>query len=191
MKGFENKFQSHFKILCMLLSYQFIQSSANFVFWESVYSFVCPFQTKIQETGRESFRFFGVDYCYFSFWKKCFLLNLSSVFSSRNILDNILDNKNETRPDTRQSSRGRLGRSSNAKIARNSKMWPTDRLKDGPTDRHGKVYHSTKKKPHPILSWWMKKWIIWTIFCWSDLKDFRIFFHSRPIPDLYLKRFRS
>ena len=29
---------------------------------------------------------------------------------------------NKTRPDTRQSSRGRLGRSSNAKTARNSKM---------------------------------------------------------------------
>ena len=28
----------------------------------------------------------------------------------------------KTRPDTRQSSRGRLGRSSNAKTARNSKM---------------------------------------------------------------------
>ena len=95
MKGFENKFQSYFKILCMILSYQFIQSSANFVFWESVYSFVCPFQTKIQETGRESFRFFGVDYCYLFFEKKYFLLNLSSVFSSRNILDNILDNKKE------------------------------------------------------------------------------------------------
>ena len=31
-------------------------------------------------------------------------------------------NNNETRPDTRQSSRGRLGKSSNAKTARNSKM---------------------------------------------------------------------
>ena len=41
----------------------------------------------------------------------------------------------KTRPDTWQSSHGRLGRSSNAKTARNSKMWPTDQ----PTDRHGKV----------------------------------------------------
>ena len=40
-----------------------------------------------------------------------------------------------TRPDTRQSSRGRLGRSSNAKITRNSKMWPTDGPTDGRTDR--------------------------------------------------------
>ena len=31
-------------------------------------------------------------------------------------------NNHETRPDTRQSSRGRLGKSSNAKTARNSKM---------------------------------------------------------------------
>ena len=48
-----------------------------------------------------------------------------------------------TRPDTWQSSRGRLGRSSNAKTARNSKMWRTDRRTDRrtyrPTDRHGKV----------------------------------------------------
>ena len=41
----------------------------------------------------------------------------------------------KTRPDTRQSSRGRLGRSSNAKTNRNSEMWRTDRR----TDRHGKV----------------------------------------------------
>ena len=40
-----------------------------------------------------------------------------------------------TRPDTRQDSRGRLGRGSNAKTARNSEMWWTD----GRTDRHGKV----------------------------------------------------
>ena len=33
---------------------------------------------------------------------------------------------NLTRPDTRQSSRGWLGRSNNAKTARNSKMWHTD-----------------------------------------------------------------
>ena len=38
-----------------------------------------------------------------------------------------------TRPDTRQSSRGRLGRSSNAKTDRNSKMWPTDGRTDRPT----------------------------------------------------------
>ena len=37
-----------------------------------------------------------------------------------------------TRPNTRQSSRGWLGRSSNAKTAQNSKMWRTD----GRTDRH-------------------------------------------------------
>ena len=41
----------------------------------------------------------------------------------------------KTRPDTRQDSRGWLGRSSNAKTARNSKMLRTD----GRTDRHGKV----------------------------------------------------
>ena len=40
----------------------------------------------------------------------------------------------QTRPNTRQSSRGRLGRSSNAKIARNSEMLPTYRRTDGPTD---------------------------------------------------------
>ena len=39
-----------------------------------------------------------------------------------------------TRPKTRQSSRRQLGRSSNAKIARNSEMLPTDR----PTDRRTK-----------------------------------------------------
>ena len=38
-----------------------------------------------------------------------------------------------TRPDTRQSSCGQLGRSSNTKTARNSKMLPTDRRTDGPT----------------------------------------------------------
>ena len=42
--------------------------------------------------------------------------------------------ENKTRPDTRQYSRGRLGRSSNAKTARNSK-----KIRDGRTDRHGKV----------------------------------------------------
>ena len=42
--------------------------------------------------------------------------------------------KKKTRPDTRQSSRGRLGRSSNAKTARNSKMLRTDRPTDLPTD---------------------------------------------------------
>ena len=48
-----------------------------------------------------------------------------------------------TRPDTRQSSRGRLGRSSNAKTVQTSKMWRTDRQTDGPTyqptNRQGKV----------------------------------------------------
>ena len=28
-------------------------------------------------------------------------------------------------------------------------------------------------------------------FFLGDFKDFRIFFHSKPIPDLYLKRFKS
>ena len=37
------------------------------------------------------------------------------------------------RPDTRQSSRGRLDRSPNAKAAQNSKMWRTDRPMDVPT----------------------------------------------------------
>ena len=41
----------------------------------------------------------------------------------------------KTRPDTRQSSRGRLGRSSNAKTARNSKTWQTDGRTDLPTDQ--------------------------------------------------------
>ena len=45
----------------------------------------------------------------------------------------------KTRPDTRQSSGGRLGRSSTAKTARNSKMWRTDLPTYRPTDRHGKV----------------------------------------------------
>ena len=39
-----------------------------------------------------------------------------------------------TRPDTRQDSRGGLGRSSNEKTARNSKMWRIDGPTDGPTD---------------------------------------------------------
>ena len=38
-----------------------------------------------------------------------------------------------TRPDTRQSSRGWFGRSSNAKTARDSKMWPTYRPTYRPT----------------------------------------------------------
>ena len=50
----------------------------------------------------------------------------------------------KTRPDTRQSSRGRLGRSSNAKTARNSKMWRKDGWTDlptyRPTEQHGKVF---------------------------------------------------
>ena len=48
----------------------------------------------------------------------------------------------ETRPDTRQSSRGRLGRSNNAKTARNFRNISdgrTDGRADGRTDRHGKV----------------------------------------------------
>ena len=40
----------------------------------------------------------------------------------------------QTRPDTRQSSRGWLGRSSNAKTAQNLKMWRTDRQTNLPTD---------------------------------------------------------
>ena len=48
-----------------------------------------------------------------------------------------------TRPDTRQSGRGRLGRSSNAKEKRSEFKNVTDRPTDGPTyrptDRHGKV----------------------------------------------------
>ena len=44
----------------------------------------------------------------------------------------------KTRSDTRQSSRGRLGRSSNAKTAQNSKN-VTDGRTYGPTDRHGKM----------------------------------------------------
>ena len=52
-------------------------------------------------------------------------------------------------------------------------------------------YYSTKKKPHPILSRWMRKKIIWIFFCWSYFKDFYIFLHSRPMLDLYLKQFRS
>ena len=41
----------------------------------------------------------------------------------------------ETRPDTWHQRRGRLGRGSNAKTARNSEMLRTD----GQTDQHGKV----------------------------------------------------
>ena len=44
-----------------------------------------------------------------------------------------------TRPDTRQSSRGRLGRSGNAKTARNLTKFVTDIPTYRPTDRHGKV----------------------------------------------------
>ena len=39
-----------------------------------------------------------------------------------------------TRSDTQQDSRGRLGRSSNVRTARNSKMWRTDRHIDLPTN---------------------------------------------------------
>ena len=47
--------------------------------------------------------------------------------------------RNKTRPDTRQSSRGWLGRSSDAKTTRNSKMGRTDGPTDLPTDWHGEV----------------------------------------------------
>ena len=42
--------------------------------------------------------------------------------------------KIKTRPDTRQTSRGRLGRSSSAKTTRNSKLWRMDGRTDGRTD---------------------------------------------------------
>ena len=42
---------------------------------------------------------------------------------------------NETRPDTRQDSRGRFGRDSNAKAARNSEMLRTDGRTDRPIQR--------------------------------------------------------
>ena len=48
-----------------------------------------------------------------------------------------------------------------------------------------------KKKPHPILSWCIKKKEFEIFFCQSQKKDFWIFFHSTPIQDLYLKRFGS
>ena len=52
------------------------------------------------------------------------------------------ERKKKTRPDTRQSSRGRLGRSSNAKKRskiKNVTDGPTDGRTYRPTDRHGKV----------------------------------------------------
>ena len=39
------------------------------------------------------------------------------------------------------------------------------------------------------MSWWKRNHF--NIFCWSSFKYFQIFFHSRPISDLYLKQFRS
>ena len=59
----------------------------------------------------------------------------------------------KTRPDTWHSSRGRLGRSSNAKTAWNSKTLRRDR----PTGRHGKVsshVSATKKvEATSLLAW--------------------------------------
>ena len=46
---------------------------------------------------------------------------------------NVMEGEGKTRLDTRQSSRGWLGRSGNAKIARNSEMLPTYRRTDRPT----------------------------------------------------------
>ena len=43
--------------------------------------------------------------------------------------------QNITRPDTQQDSRGRLGRSSNAKTACHSEMWRTGGWTDRPTDQ--------------------------------------------------------
>ena len=43
-------------------------------------------------------------------------------------------NPNRTRPDTRHQRRGRLGRGSNAKTARNSEMLRTDGRTDGRTN---------------------------------------------------------
>ena len=48
-----------------------------------------------------------------------------------------------------------------------------------------------KKKPHPILSWWKRQNKFWTVSCQTNFKNSQIFFHSRPIPDLYLKQFKS
>ena len=53
------------------------------------------------------------------------------------------------------------------------------------------VLLDSKKKPHPILSWCIKKKEFEIFFCQSQKKDFWIFFHSTPIQDLYLKRFGS
>ena len=47
--------------------------------------------------------------------------------------------RNKTRPDTRQSSRGWLGRSGNAKTARNSTKFVTDVPTYRPTNQHSKV----------------------------------------------------
>ena len=58
-----------------------------------------------------------------------------AVSTSECILLFITVKNTKTRLDKWQSSRGRLGRSSNAKTAGNSKMWQLD----WQTDQHGKV----------------------------------------------------
>ena len=95
-----------------------------------------------------------------------------------------------TRPDTRQSSRGRLGRSSNAKTAWNSKMWWTDGWTYGHADQHG-VYPrlKTKKKSNFFTLWKLfnvitAKVIAWALYNllrisqgvgWSFMQNFRVF----------------
>ena len=74
----------------------------------------------------------------------------------------------KTRPDTRQSSCGRLSRSSNAKTARNSKMWPTDRPTDLLTDTAGwRVACPQRKK------WWWENPLKspWQCLCLTAYKE--------------------
>ena len=59
---------------------------------------------------------------------------------------------------------------------------------------HVELYYSTqkKKKAAPYFDLKNKKnKCLEHFFCLSDLKDFQIYFHFRPISNLYLKQFRS
>ena len=64
-----------------------------------------------------------------------------------------------TRRDKRQSSRGRFGRSSNAKTDRNSKMWPTNRPSIGQTNHYSKIWSCVSMTKNWHTSAWLKNLI--------------------------------
>ena len=85
----------------------------------------------------------------------------------RAAVDEVKNKEEETRLDTRQSSRGRLGRSRNAKTARNLKMWPTDLPTDLPTDTARSRVACQRLEKAKYAHFLVADTQIYTLPCWS------------------------